>query len=321
MRIDFRQGLLRYQTDTAGNPTFLKRSGSNIDLIVSPDPTLVAFADGTEDYLQEERQTIPAAWTGPYNPTLNYWLYIDVDTQTGVRSFGETTLEPFVGFRPPPNPAEDQHWFDRSENTQKVRRSNRWVRVVRVFVARLASGTVLQPYSIGSQVGLWSPVDAGFIVFDENDNPVKLEGPLRQQRFLTTASPLASQFSGAANFFLEGLITTGTAVENIPAWAAVAIVGPNQIGLASNSDPSRPAIGVINEDAVPGEVVRIITDGFQRSSLLSFPNVDAGSPLFVGVTGLLTPVPPQQFSIQEVARVINANTIFVNVRPLIKFQG
>lgn len=321
MRVDFRQGLLRYQTDTAGTPTFLKRTGTGVDLIVSPDPTVATFADGTENYTVEERQSVSNAWNGPFATSSDYWLYIDIDTQTGVRTFGETTLEPVVAFNPPANPAEDQHWFDKSETTLKVRRSNRWVRVIRVFTAKLQSGTVLQPFGIGSQAGLWNAADSGFIVFDENDKPVQRQGPFRQQRFLTTDSPIASQFTGSAEFRLEGLLSIAQAVENIPAWAAVSIKGPRQVGLASSADPDNPAIGVINEDAVPGELVRIITSGYYTSSLLSFPNADPGDPLFVGVTGLLTPLPPQQFSLQQIGQVITSNTIYVDVKQLIRFQG
>lgn len=321
MRVDFRQGLVRYQTDTAGTPTFLRRAVPGIDLIVSPDPTVVTFADGTEDYTTEERQTVPQAWPGPFIGGTDYWLYIDIDTQTGVRTFGQTELEPVVGFNPPPVPAEDQHWFDRGENTQKVFSSGRFIRVLRVFAAKLAGGSVLQPFSLGSQAGLWQPTESGFIVFDENDNPVKRQGPLRQQRFLTTASALASQFTGSAEFRLEGILQTATAVENIPAWSAVAIKGPGEIGLASNTVPSRPAIGVINEEAVPGEVVRVITDGYYTSSLLDFAGVEPGSPLFVGTTGTLTALPPQQFSIQQVGQVIRSNTIYVEIQQLIRYQG
>ncbi len=321
MRLDFRQGLVRYQTDTAGNPTFLQVNAGNVDLIVSPDPTLVTFADGTEDYSHEERVSVPAAWSGPFTPINDYWLFFDVDIQSGVRTFGTTTLEPIVSFAAPPNPADGQHWFDKNDTTQKVRINNRWIRVLRVFSAKLVSGTVLQPFNIGSQAGLWGATKSGFIVFDENDAPVKRQGPIQQQRFLTTDSPLASQFTGSAEFRLEGLLQTATVVENIPAFAAVAIKGSGQIGLASNTNSSQPAVGVINEDAVPGEIVRVITNGFFTSSLINFGDAEAGSPLYVGTTGLLTTIPPQQFSIQEVGRVIRSNTIFVDVKPLIIFQG
>jgi hypothetical protein len=323
MRIDFRQGLLRYQTDTAGTPTFLRGSGVDVDLVVSPDPFVCTFADGTEDYSFEERQTIPSAWNGPFINGIDYWLYVDIDPQTGVRSFGSTTLEPVVSFRAPPNPANGQHWFDKNETTQKLRSNNRWIRVIRVFVAKLPAGSTsnIQAFGIGSQAGLWTPTNSGFIVFDENDRPVQRQGPFRQRRFLTTASALASQFTGSAEFQLEALFNTATAVENIPAWSAIALKGPNQVGLASNTQPGAPAIGVVNEDAVPGEVVRVITSGTYTSTLLDFSNGDAGDPLFVGVTGQLVLAPPQQFSIQEIGRVVTPNTMYVDIKQLIKYQG
>lgn len=321
MRIDFRQGLLRYQTDTAGTPTFLQKASGGVNLVVSPDPTLMTFADGTENYTHEERQTVTQAWPGPFVSTNTYWLYVDIDPQDGIRTFGSTTLEPVASFQPPPNPQQDQHWFDKTETIHKVRSNNRWVRVIRVFTAKFIGGSTLQPFSLGSQAGLWNDDTSGFVVFDENDKPVHRQGALRQRRFLTTDSPLASQFTGAAEFRLEGLLQTAIVVENIPAWSAVAYKGQGRIGLASNAQPQFPAAGVINEDAVPGEQVRVITSGFQESSLFNFSNASPGDPLFVGITGQLTSVPPQQFSIQEIARVITRNRIFVDVKSLIRYQG
>ncbi len=319
MRVDFRQGLLRFQTDIAGNPTFLRTDAPGVDLIVSPDPTLLTFADDTEDYSFEERVTILQAWPGPFLP-IDYWLFWDINIQTAIRTFDSTTLEPFVGFNPPPTPAEGQMWFDKTTNTQKVFSGNRFIRVLRVLAAKLAAGAVLEPEGVGSQAGLWTPVRSGFILFDENDAPVKRQGPIFQQRFLTTDSPLASQFTGSAEFRLEGLVETATSVDNIPAWSAVSLKGPGQLGLASTAVPDDPAVGLINEDAVPGEVLRIITFGFYTSSLLSFPAESAGLPLFYNITGTLTTLPPQQFSTQQVGTVVNANTIFVDIKSLIRLQ-
>ena len=43
MRINFRQGIVRHQTDGADNPVFLQKVGTNVNLLVSPDFTIVSF--------------------------------------------------------------------------------------------------------------------------------------------------------------------------------------------------------------------------------------------------------------------------------------
>ena len=67
MLIDFRQGLVRAPAN------FLSRSGSAVSLQVPPNDTvLVAFADGSSDYLLSEKQTAANAWAGPFVSGTNY---------------------------------------------------------------------------------------------------------------------------------------------------------------------------------------------------------------------------------------------------------
>ena len=65
-QLTFRQGIVRYQTDTANNPTILKKNGAYIDLIVSPDPTVLTFAHFAVDYLFDELLSVSQAW-GPFS--------------------------------------------------------------------------------------------------------------------------------------------------------------------------------------------------------------------------------------------------------------
>ena len=80
MKIQFRQGIIRYQRDSNGNQTYLQKAsgGASINLMANTDPTLVTIAQRNSNYLVEERVTVLDAWSG-FSAGVNYWLYIDVD--------------------------------------------------------------------------------------------------------------------------------------------------------------------------------------------------------------------------------------------------
>lgn len=324
MRIPFRQGLVRFQTDVAGNATFLQRTQQGgdtfVNLVVSPTPLLCAFADGAEDYLNEEQQSVAQAW-GPFSPgTTDYYLYIDLDTRTGVRTFGATEFEPIYSRSEPILPSQGQHWFDLRDFTMRVRVGPRWSRRVRVFVGVLENGTVLNPFRRGSQANLNTAVRAGFLLFDNDDDPVQKAGQFNRGKFLTTDSPLASQLTGAANFRLEGLITTAKSAQNMPAFTCVRYVDDQEIGAAApiNFGPTDACVGIINREATIGSVNRIVTRGYVTDENFNF-NLPAGTCLFVGTAGLITSAPPQQFSIQQVGRVVSPKTILIELGPHIRY--
>lgn len=334
MQVSFRQGLIKYQTDIANNPTFLRRDvdGSDvfIDLIVSPDTTLVTFADGAEDYLHEERTTFPRAWgtpggsldpfNGPLVIGVDYWCYIDIDVKTGLRKFGVTTYAPIVSANEPLSPAQDQHWFDTRIGAleMKVRVGNRWSRRVRVFACKLEAGAVIKAEPTGTQVNLNVPVRAGFILFDDDDEPVQKAGQFNRQKFLTTDSPLASQFTGSANFRLESLITTAKSAQNLPKFTCVRITGDLQISAADPIFVDDACVGLINDPATIGSVNRIVATGQLKDQNFNFTE-PAGTCLFVGSNGALTSVPSQQFSIQQVARIVSSDIILVDLGPHIRY--
>lgn len=85
-----RQGVVSHQ---AGG--FLQiNSSQNIDIFATNRPVVVTVAHHDTDYLHSEDATIVDAWTGPFNPTQEYWLYWDFNLLTFQRSFGYTNLEP-----------------------------------------------------------------------------------------------------------------------------------------------------------------------------------------------------------------------------------
>ena len=87
MKVSFRQGILRHQTDSNNNPLFLQKNGETVNLYVSPDPTIFTATFGMAEYLVTEPTTIISAWAGPFPMGTDYWLYWDISTTTGVRTF------------------------------------------------------------------------------------------------------------------------------------------------------------------------------------------------------------------------------------------
>jgi len=320
-RFDFRQGIVRHQTDTSGNPTFLSpvSGGSQIALVVSPDPTVLTFAHTPfRNYTFQEQQSVNPAWLGPFVSNVNYWLYWDIDLLTGDRTFGHTLLEPIVSAFPPPGAQNDQHWFDLSTTTMKVYNGAVFIDKVRVFAAKYENGAIIVPFPIGSQVGINQEIDSGFILFDDEDKPVKKFNKFNQGAFITTETKIASHLSKLANFRIESQFIIAKAIENIPAFSPLAYKGPREIGLAKNTVPTFPAIGIASEDLFTSEVRGFITQGYVINDLWNWL-VPAGTPIFYDSNGELTTNIPQTFSIQQVATVVDKKTIFVDVKPLIEY--
>lgn len=318
MELNFRQGLARVQTDITSAPNFLQISGSTVSLIVSPDSTIVSFAHGTTDYLFEERRTVSSAWAGPFFPATDYWLYWDIDILTGLRAFNHTLLEPVYGSVAPVTPAVDQHWFDTTNTVMNAWNGTRWVEKIRCFAAKFDEGSVLIQYGIGTQVGITTPVSAGFILFDDDDHPVKKFDRYNRGKFITTETPLASQVSQVTNFKLEAQLEQVEAMEYIPAYSAVAFKAQYKVGLASSTNFNQPAVGIVVEDMFISEVRTFISTGFVRNVAWNW-TVVSGTPVFVGSTGALTTTVPQINSIQQIGYVVNPTTLFIQIHPLIKY--
>jgi len=327
MRVSFRQGIVRYQTDIVENPTFLKPIGNNISLIVSPDPTLIAFAHGISDYLFEEQVTIEEAWgsgnnsnplhkNGPFISGTVYWLYWDIDIVSGIRTFGHTSLQPQTSSKPPNNPQIGLMWFDLTNTVMNVWNGTRWINVIRVMAGKFSGGVSINPYTVGTQVGLLTPVQAGFILYDDDDNPVKKYDRFNRGKFITTETPLASQLSRMANFSLEAEIVEASAIENIPKWHCVAYVFTGKIGLARPTDINHPCIGIAREEIHTSESRNFISRGHIRDPNFNWTQ-PVSSPVFVGANGIITPFPSQTYSIQQVGIVVSPKILFIDIRPKI----
>lgn len=321
-RFNFRHGIARRQEDGFGNGANLQPSngGTFIDIIVAPDPTIFIASHYDVDYMLSENTNVTKAW-GPFNGGTNYFLYWDVDLMTGELTRGYTIHEPRFGVQPPPNPSVDQHWFDNNQTVMKVWTGSLWTEKIRVFACKYQQGASIIDFPIGTQVGINNAVVfAGAILFDNDGKPLQQFQQNRRGRFITTESPLHSQFSRIGNFRVEAAIIQGKARENIPIHHCVAYAEYDEVVLARNLEPEKPCIGLAAEDMNTGEVRSYITKGFITNEIdWDWSDYPVGTPIFVGASGNLLPeTPPLQNFIQKVGVIINRTTIYVNIGEAIR---
>lgn len=316
MQVPFKQGIVRYQTDNAPtpNPIFLQQSlsGNYINLVVSPDPTILNFSHGVDhEYLFEESKSVNHAW-GPFSVGTHYWLFWDIDPMTAVRTFGYTTRQPTYGPNPPSSPQSDQHWFDTINHTMKVFQNNVFIEKIRVFAAKYHSGSVLQPYALGSQVGLNIKSKPGSILFDDKGDVIKQGKNKRAGYFVTSESLFSTHASSGSVVRLEGEVQLCEAVTNIAEFQLVCLHGYQQMGFASSNDIIHPIIGIVREDLYVGEIGNYISKG-----RLTNPNWNwlepAGTLLFCDPTGQVTTDVPQQGSLQRIGYIHSKTSIDVDI--------
>ena len=330
MIITFRQGIVQ-QASSGGSPTFLSLVGTSVNLIASSaNPTIIDFSQGQSDYLFQETADITSAWAGPFTSSANAWLYWDINMLSGVRTFGSTLYLPIVGSTPPSQSTTngttfttlqiDQHWFDAANALMKVWNGSSWTVVVRCFAGSIIAGALVQN-GVGSQVGISAvQVNAGYLLYDEDNNPIKKYQPSNLGEFITTASPLASQFSKNQNYRLETTIQTAAAQSTIPQWTAICYTGPAQIGAASCNNVAQSAIGIVTQPAFSNQFVDFVVSGYIYDPLGAFNTTQTfveGQLVFVDPSGKLTTTPPVSGSIQRIGSVIDPQTICVDVQPQI----
>ena len=325
MRLPFRQGIVRYQTD--GNypnpqPTFLRLSanGLGIDIVVSPDPTIITFAHGNDvNYLYEESRTVLNAWQGPFNSSTDYWLYWDIDVMTAARTFGYTTVEPVVSYNMPVDAPIDTHWFDLTTNTMRVLFNGLYAEKIRVFAGKLRSGGVIESYALGTQVGLDTQCVSGSILFDEQGNPIRQSRNHRIGRFVTTESNFLTHASSGSTVRIEAMVEVAQAENNIGAYQLVCARGYDRIGYASSADLDHDIVGISREVLMTGEVGTFIPAGFVTNPFWHWTQ-PAGTRLFCDTAGQVTPSVPQTGSFQQIGTVWSSNTIILDIHPRILLE-
>ena len=313
MRIAFRQGIVSYQTDSQGTMQFLQPSSGGVTLLASTTPTLIAFAQYSSNYLLTERNTVVNAWPGPFDPSKSYWLYWDINLKTGVRTFGSTTLQPIISppFTSVMDPAMDQHWFNTDNHSMYVW-VGYWKSVVRVFAAKYNGGGVFvsmsnnAPLFAGTQVGLNYSVNAGALIFDDSDTPLKRGNGT----FFTTEDHFVTAIGTSAGIKAEFAIVLGKAKDSIPSFSAVTFVDFDHIDLADPYTASTKVVGIVTQDALQGDVLQVVTSGTVTNVFWSWEDVNQY--VYVDPLGCIVNYPsiPNQ---TPIGVTVNARTILLQV--------
>lgn len=308
MRLTFRQGILRYQTDVYATPSFLQKNGEFIGLVVSPDPTVIVFAHKAATYIVEETKSAPKAW-GPFTGSNTRYLYWDINLLDGSLSRGHTGFEPIFSAYEPSNPGDDQHWYDKSNHVMKVWANGRWIEKIRVFAATYASKIL--PFPLGTQAGETGEFDGGNLVRDEYGKP------LRQSNgtFVTTTTNLSIATTATNTVSLEGTVITGMAKENIPKFSFIQIDQDKRLKLARSDEWRSRVIGIASEDFYASEIGKVITDGLVQNDQWNWPVESTGNPIFCGVTGEISILPPEHGVSQVCGYIFDRHSIFIRIHP------
>lgn len=316
MRIDFRQGIISYPT--AGNlQTFLVVSGNSVSLRAAVTPVQIAFAHGDADYLFTESEDVNNAWSR-LPPTTKCWLYWDINTLTGQRTFGYTDRQPIVAATPPSSAAVGQMVFDLSTNTmyQYVAPTVRKP-VIRVFACAIQGTTILplgsgfpqKPFA-GTQVGLNVPGAPGQIITDQSGTPIRLGGGV----FMTTEDDLFVKGSAVNPVRIDATVVTAAAAETVARYQVVKFSNFGEVQLASYDDIEETAIAMAMEDILTQQTGTVCLQGKITNPAWNWTTV--GAKLWVSEAGLLTETDPHVanafvFPVGKapVGRVISRDTI------------
>jgi hypothetical protein len=262
MQLTIREGVYSsYLDPNLNTPSFLNyNSQSNtigINIIQASKPVQLTAAYKTVDYLYEELVTY---WgPQPGNPT--YYMYWDFNLATGKVTHNFTPWSPFFQSNAPVNPQVDQHWFDTVNILMNVWDGAFWRPTCRVFAGfyNANANVPITEFALGSQAGITGgPYSAGYILFGMDQMGIRnADGT-----FLTTVTPILSNFGNFTSpIQLEALSTLAIASEPIPAFYAVTYISPNEIALASSTDPNLRPIGIVTQQANPGDAIPVVTYG------------------------------------------------------------
>jgi hypothetical protein len=290
-RLSFRQGIASHQTDTNSNPVFLDLTTGYVNLVVSPDPTIIAFVHDDSDYLYTESVSVNQAW-GPIASGVNSWLYWDLDLVDGTLTRAITPFEPVESNNPPTNPGLDQMWYRPSKKTWYTWNGARFEEVVRCFAAAVIGGTIIQSMSInaplftGSQVGLTTRRRVGSLVFGKNQRALRNTGT---NKFFTTEDDFLTGVPTSAALRINNNVISGRTVCSVAAYQVVEYNDFNSICLANPAQEGRRLFGIIEEDAALGEIVNFITEGviFNEQWDWVAAGAQANDPLWIDGTGRL----------------------------------
>ena len=311
MKIEFRQGIYRQQ-DTR---PFLTLRGEGVDINVDDSPTIITMAHGKSNYLFTEDNDIERAWRGPFPQNKTTWLYWDIDTITGKRTFGYTNVDPFLwGNNLPSNPAKDQHYFLIPENKMKWYSGRSWKTVIRVFAGIVYGNGRLEVLENGSQVNRTILTNAGHILFNEDGVAIKKSAQFSSGEFMTRETLFSPQDERNNFYKIAKDEIYARAAEPVGKYYCVSITNNKRLSLADRFDPDNQCIGIAVEDFVKDKYGRVVDHGFIENRDFWNWETPYGTSLWVGNNGEVTDIVPQAGPRQKIGHVVNATTIFLDIR-------
>jgi len=300
-RLTFRQGIIRHGR-SPGQSFFLQQNGQFVDLLISPEQTIIAFADGTTDYLFTESVTNNQLW-GPFTLTgQDYWLYWDIDRITGVHTHGHTTLTPVYGTTAPATPVNGQMWFNTSAMKMYEYNGASWVQVLRVFACKYRNNQFFSPVDgvsietnfTGTQVGSAGNVtkNIGSLVFDASGNPIVNQSG----QFFTTEDAFTTGIPTGASLKVNNILIRARATQNIAAYQVVVFTQYNKIKRAAPFDFLDKVYGIVEEDISTNASGNVIMEGiiynqsWDFSDSINFPDMSGSinDPIYITSSGTLT---------------------------------
>lgn len=312
MKLKFRQGIVRHQSDIAGTATFVRKNGQDgafVDLICDNGPVQFAIAHFGTDYLFEILATVPKAW-GPIQNNRTAFLYWDVSLLNASITYGVTYLSPYISINAPINPTTDQHWFDTTLNAMKVWNGRAWTAKLRCFAALYDSSAILTPKSIGSQIGVPNGnFDAGFVILGKNSYPLRDS----DGTFITTESNLIVANNSSEDVKFDAALQFAEALEFIPEYSLVSYTAPGKVSLSSFMNLTHQVNGMVRRDAWTGEIVKVFSHGVVSNQQWSYTTNQIGLPLFCGLHGEITLVPPPDGISQMIGYVYNTQSIYMAI--------
>jgi len=305
-RINFRQGIVRHGK-TPNQPFFLQQNGNDVDLLISPELTTIAFEDGDKDYLFTESTSISNAWLNLSIPSQDYWLYWELDRITGVRTFGTTTFEPIYSPTAPVTPAVNQMWFDTSIGNISSSRMHYWngsvwIHVLRVIASKVNNFQFFSPIDgfsvesnyIGTQIGITGNVisNVGSLAYDKNGKPIVNQ----DGRFFTTEDVFTTGVPDGASIKVNNTLTRARATEPLGAYQVVVFDDFEKVSLATTFFTIDKIYGLVDVPAIINQTVNIITKGSIFNEAWDFSSTGAtppmegsiNSPIYITPLGELT---------------------------------
>lgn len=247
MIINFRQGIVSYDTSTPPFTAAASVGGVDVSLNIGTQPFVVAVANQASNYLWSESLTVNA-WPS-LSPSGTYWLYFDFNTQTFARTFGTSTLAPINQGTAPGSPATGQHWFNTTIAQMYFWNGAAWNPVLRLFVAKFIGPSTFVSLSInspsfqGTTVGNTTPnVSTGRVLVDSSGYPIlKHDGT-----FFTTEDQSFAEGSAINGVRLESNVFTAQSASPsiIPVYEAVAFNQDGTVRIAGYNDAGPTAIAL-----------------------------------------------------------------------------